>query len=116
MTIWNTYNYSRSGFAYRLAALLLLVVAASLPVCRADSPYRNELKVDMNPPTARKDILTPHWENWGWQDGTSGSRTFGDITVTFKGVGQATVGTEWYKGLLVYGARVAAEGITVKVA
>ena len=114
MTIWNTYNYSRLSSACRVAALLLLPLAASLPVCGADSQYRNELKVDMNPPTARKDILTPHWENWGWRDGTSGSRKFGDVTVTFKAVGQATVGTEWYKGLLVYGARVAAEGITVK--
>ena len=54
----------------------LLLFAASI--------HANELKVDLNPPDARKDILTPHWENWAWHEGASGSQTFGDVTVTFR--------------------------------
>ena len=43
-----------------------------------------ELKVDLNPPDARKDLLTSHWENWAWHEGNSGSQTFGNVTVTFR--------------------------------
>ena len=54
-----------------------------------------ELRVDLNPPNTREDSLTPHWKNWAWREGKSGSQTFGNVTVAFRG-GAVT-------GLLVVG-------------
>jgi hypothetical protein len=40
-----------------IATSLLLVTGAGAA----------ELKVDLNPSDNRKDLLTPHWENWAWR-------------------------------------------------
>ncbi len=72
-----------------------------------------ELKVDLNPPETRKDILTPHWENWAWHEGKSGSQTFGDVTVTFRAATDGMLSPVLFKGLLDYGATMAADGITL---
>jgi hypothetical protein len=72
-----------------------------------------ELKVDLNPPDRRGDVLMPHWENWAWQDGASGSRTFGGVTVTFKPASAKTLGHVFYKGLLDYGVHMGCDGIAV---
>src|SRR5262249_45045896 len=56
----------------------------SSPVCialilsLALTAHAAQLKVDLNPPDARRDVLTPHWENWPWKEAPSGSRTFGN--------------------------------------
>ena len=73
-----------------------------------------ELKVDLNPPDTRQDILTPHWENWAWHTGASGSRTFGNITVTFRAPANEVLAPVLYKGLLDFGATLAADGIALK--
>jgi hypothetical protein len=73
-----------------------------------------ELKVDLNPPDTRKDLLTPHWENWAWHEGSSGSRTFGAVTVTFRAATNATLSPVLFKSVLDFGATMAADGITVK--
>ena len=73
-----------------------------------------ELKVDLNPPDTRQDILTPHWENWAWHTGASGSRTFGNITVTFRAPANEVLAPVLYKGLLDFGATMAADGIALK--
>ena len=65
-----------------------------LSVCAAGAA---ELKVDLNPPDTRKDILTPHWENWAWHEGASGSQTFGNITVTFRGATNEMLAPVWFK-------------------
>jgi hypothetical protein len=75
--------------------------------------FAAELKVDLNPPERRTDFLTPHWENWDWSDGLSGSRTFGDITVTFKADSTNILRCVWYKGLLDFDAHMGAEGIAM---
>ncbi|HEY5346105.1 MAG TPA: thrombospondin type 3 repeat-containing protein [Verrucomicrobiae bacterium] len=73
-----------------------------------------ELKVDLNPPDNRKDILTPHWENWAWHEGASGSQTFGNVTVTFRAATNEMLAPIWFKGLLDFGATMAADGIALK--
>jgi hypothetical protein len=73
-----------------------------------------ELKVDMNPPDRRADLLTPHWDNWAWSEGKSGSRTFGHVTVTFRAASDGVLAPILFKGLLDYGARMACDGIAVK--
>jgi hypothetical protein len=72
-----------------------------------------ELKVDLNPPDPRSEVLTPRWENWAWQDGPSGSRTFGGVTVTFRPATAKTLGHVWFKGLADYGVRMGLDGIAV---
>src|SRR5437867_3202022 len=72
-----------------------------------------ELKVDLNPPERRGDVLMPHWENWSWQDGKSGSRTFGEVTVTFQAESAKSLGHVWFKGLTDYGVHMGLDGIAV---
>src|ERR1039457_6309945 len=73
-----------------------------------------ELKVDLNPPDTRKDLLTPHWENWAWHEGQSGTQTFGTVTVTFRAVPDGMLTPVLFKGSLDFGATMAADGITLK--
>lgn len=73
-----------------------------------------ELKVDLNPPERRSDILTPHWENWAWHEGNSSAQTFGDVTVTFRAATNEVLSPILYKGTLDYGAHMASDGIAVK--
>ena len=70
------------------------------PLLFACAACAAELKVDLNPPDTRQDILTPHWENWAWHTGASGSRTFGNITVTFRAPANEVLAPVLYKGLL----------------
>jgi hypothetical protein len=93
----------------KLAVKILCALLALAATSRAA-----ELKVDLNPPDTRKDILTPHWENWALHEGNSGSRTFGDVTVTFRGVENAVLSPVLFKGSLDFGATMAADGITIK--
>ena len=71
------------------------------------------LRVDLNPPERRTDILTPHWENWAWHEGNSDSQTFGGVTVTFRAAPPAVLTPVLFKGLLDYGAHMACDGIVV---
>jgi hypothetical protein len=73
-----------------------------------------ELKVDLNPPERRSDILTPHWENWAWHEANSNSQTFGAVTVTFRAAPNELLSPVLYKGTLDYGAHMASDGIVVK--
>jgi hypothetical protein len=72
-----------------------------------------ELKVDLNPPDRRADLLTPRWENWAWHEGKSGSQTFGNVTVTFRAAPDGVLAPVLFKGLLDY-AHMACDGIAVK--
>jgi hypothetical protein len=69
--------------------------------------------VDLNPPDRRGDVLMPHWENWAWQDGPSGSRTFGNVAVTFKPGSAKILSHIFFKGLLDYGVHMGCDGIAV---
>jgi hypothetical protein len=73
-----------------------------------------ELKVDLNPSDARKDILTPHWDNWAWHEGQSGTQTFGTVTVTLRAVPDGVLTPVLFKGSLDFGATMSADGITLK--
>ena len=73
-----------------------------------------ELRVDLNPPDNRKDLLTPHWENWAWHGGNSGSQTFGGVTVTFCAATNEVLLPVLFKGSLDYDATMAADGIVSK--
>jgi hypothetical protein len=68
-------------------------------------------KVDLNPSDTRKDILTPHWENWAWHEGDSGSQTFGGVTITLRAATNAILSPILFKGSLDYGATMAADGV-----
>jgi hypothetical protein len=72
-----------------------------------------ELKVDLNPPDRRGDVLTPHWENWPCKEGTAISNRFGAITITFRASAGAVLSPVLYKGALDYGAHMAADGIAL---
>src|ERR1700733_2797902 len=91
-------------FARMAAALFLLATAARAA----------ELKVDLNPADTRKDILTPHWENWAWYEGKSGPQTYGAVPVTFRAVPDGVLAPVLFKGSLDFGATMAADGITLK--
>ena len=80
----------------------------------AGSGQAAELKVDLNSPDNRKDVLTPHWENWAWHEGRSGSQVYGAVTVTFKTISDGILAAVLYKGALDSGATMAADGITLK--
>ena len=92
--------------------ILLKIVVVS--VLLATGASATELKVDLNPADTRKDILTPHWENWAWHEGKSGTRMFGVVTVTFRAVASGTLAPVLFKGSLDYGATMSADGITFK--
>ena len=69
-----------------------------------------ELRVDLNPPERRTDILTPHEENWAWHAGQSGSRTFDSITVLFRAMPGGNLTPVLFKALLDYNAPLACDG------
>lgn len=95
----------------RLSLLLLLALAA-LRLTPAPAP---PLKVDLNPASDRRDILTPHAENWGIPEGPAATRTFGGVTVTLRAAGPAGTGlrTGWWKGGYDTGATMASDGVAV---
>src|ERR1035437_10545825 len=72
-----------------------------------------ELKVDLNPPDNRKDLLTPRWANWAWHEGQSGAQTFGAVTVVFRAVPAGLLAPVLFKGSLDFGAIMAADGISL---
>jgi hypothetical protein len=85
-----------------------------LSLCAATAAHAQGIKVDLNPPDNRKDLLTPHWENWSWHEGKADSRTFGNLTVTLHAATNGTLSPVLFKGLLDYGATMAADGVAVK--
>jgi len=85
------------------------MVVSLAAAARADT-----LKVDLNAADGRKDAMTPHWSNWAWRGGNSGSEQFGDVTVTFRVATNETLSPILFKGLIDYGATMAADGIFEK--
>src|SRR3569833_3007278 len=85
-----------------------------LSMCVAAASHAIGIKEDLNPSDNRKDLLTPHWDNWPWHEGKSESHTFGDITVTLRAATNGTLSPVLFKGLLDYGATMAADGVAVK--
>jgi hypothetical protein len=85
-----------------------------LSVCVAAATRAESLKVDLNPPDARKDFLSAHWANWAWHEGASASQKFGEVTVTFRATANGLLSPILFKGLLDYGATMACDGIVVK--
>ncbi len=73
-----------------------------------------ELKVDINPPDRRGDVLTPHWENWPWHEANVGSRTMGNITVTFRAAANDRLSPIVYKPSLDYGMHMAVDGFITR--
>ncbi len=69
------------------------------------------LKVDLNPPDRRGDVITPHWENWPWREAKTGSNTFGGITVTFRSSDSHALAPVLSKALLDYGMHLGVDGI-----
>ena len=86
-----------------------------LSACVAATAHAEPLKVDLNPPDNRKDLLTPHWENWALHEGATESRAFGSVTVTLRAATNSTLSPILFKGLLDYGATMAADGVVVKM-
>src|ERR1700744_5354087 len=91
-------------FAITFSILLALAAAAEADI----------LRVDLNPPERRTDILSPHWENWAWHEGASGSNVFGAITVTFRAGTKELLLPVLFKGTLDYEAHMASDGFVVK--
>lgn len=88
---------------------LLLLLAPLAAGLRAET-----IKVDLNPPDGRKDLLTPHWSNWAWRESNAGSQQFGNITITFRAATNEVLSPVLYKGLLDYGVTMGVDGIAVK--
>jgi hypothetical protein len=91
-----------------------LVSPMLLLLCVAAAAHGDGFKVDLNPPDNRKDLLTPHWENWPLREGKTESRTFNNVTVTLRAATNGTLSPVLFKGLLDYGATMAADGVAVK--
>lgn len=88
---------------------LILCVAANTSVGGAT-------RVDLNPVTDRKDVLTPGWSNWAVEEGMQASSKFEEVKVTLRQVGKdgaGLAGVMW-KGGYDTGATVASDGVTVK--
>ncbi len=83
-------------------------------MCCATATYAEPVQVDLNPPDNRKDLLTPHWENWPWHEAAADSHTFGNVTITFRAATNGSLSPILFKGLLDYGATMACDGIAVK--
>src|ERR1035437_221619 len=92
----------------KLSGKIMCVWLALVPAVPAA-----ELKVDLNPPDNRKDLLTPRWENWAWHEGQYGAQTFGAVTVAFRAVPAGLLVPVLFKGSLDFGATMAADGITL---
>src|SRR5690242_18387622 len=93
----------------KILASLFVVTGALAATVHADT-----IKVDLNSNDGRKDVLTPHWSNWAWHEGHSGSQKFGDVTVTFRAASNDILSPILYKGLIDYGATMAADGVVAK--
>lgn len=85
-----------------------------LSVILAVTAQAETVRVDLNPPGTRKDLVTPNWANWAWREGSTGSQQFGDVIVTFRVAKKETLSPVLFKGLIDYGATMAADGIVVK--
>src|SRR5262249_33828887 len=85
-----------------------------LPVLSAATLSAECIKVDLNPSDGRKDLLTPHWENWAWHEGASDSQQFGNVNVTFRAATNEVLTSALYKGLLDFNVTMGADGIVVK--
>lgn len=92
--------------------ILLTLLCSSLP--GIGFVHATGFKVDLNPPDRRGDVMTPHWENWAWREGSSGSSTFGGVSVTLRAAGNGTLSPILYKGLLDYGMHMGCDGVVVK--
>jgi hypothetical protein len=84
-----------------LAVAILIGMSAAV----RDRP----LRVDVNPDIRRPDMFTRDWDNWT-VSATSLSRTFGRVTVTFKGA-SAPRGL-LFKPNYVHGATMASDGVS----
>ena len=91
-----------------IRAIKICLVLVALNTVASAAP----LKVDLNPPERRTDILTPHWENWAWTEGVSGSHQFGDVTVTFRSPTGEKLSPILYKALLDDNVHMGLDGFT----
>ncbi|MCS7089511.1 MAG: T9SS C-terminal target domain-containing protein [Verrucomicrobiota bacterium] len=71
------------------------------------------LRVDLNPPEPRRDVLAPGWQGWPWHDSWEASRDFGGIRVTLRTHPSNRVALVWVKGFLDDGVRLGSDGVTV---
>ncbi len=90
----------------------VLTVAAALalaPVAAVAGP-----RVDLNQDVARRDVLSPGWENWRVPAAAAATAKFGAIAVTLRAVGPgAKLGTGWWKPGFDHPARMASDGVVV---
>src|SRR5579859_8042386 len=93
------------GYKCRFVPAMMWALLVCGVTCQAAG-----LRVDLNPPERRTDLLTPHWENWAWHEGKSGSQPFGSVTVTFR-TPEGGLAPVLFKGLLDYGAHMGCDGI-----
>jgi hypothetical protein len=98
------------------ATLLLMGVSPSARPLLGQESSVLPLRVDLNPATDRKDILTKSTDNWNVPDGPEATKTFGTITVTLRRAG--TVGSgltaNWWKRGYDTDATMASDGVFVK--
>src|ERR1700744_5681171 len=86
-------------------------IVCALTLMTAADALAQGLKVDLNPPDRRGDVITPHWENWPWHEAKTGSNTFGGITVTFRSSDNHALSPVLSKALLDCGMHMGVDGI-----
>ncbi len=69
------------------------------------------LKVDVNPPLGRSDLLTPEWENWT-VSGAEASQRFNEVKLTIRS--EAPLESRWYKPFLGPGSTVVSDGVAAR--
>jgi hypothetical protein len=89
------------------------VVPAALIALQTARATGAELKVDLNPPDRRGDVLTPHWENWACRESPVLSNRFGQITIVLRAARGYVLSPALFKGSLDYGAHMASDGVVL---
>src|ERR1700744_1787317 len=89
-------------------------IVCALTLMTAADALAQGLKVELNPPDRRGDVISPHWENWPWREGHSGSQTYNGITVTFRVATNETLSPLLSKASLDYGMHMGVDGIVTK--
>lgn len=83
-------------------------------VCAGPQDVFSSLRVDLNPPEPRRDVRTPHWENWHWRGPGEATAEFDGLRVTIRAGGTNRVAVVWVKAFLVDGVRLGSDGVCVE--
>ena len=92
-------------FAFLFCHLAVAISAVSVPI-----------RVDLNPVTDRKDVLTAGWVNWMVEDGTEATLTLGSVKAILRSTRPGGFKAGMWKGGYDSGATVVSDGVRLESA